>query len=72
MSLKAKSEVFNSGLDTNHLWFKKRIILRRLNFLLPNALLAKKVVTKLNELGIRDKNIHTYVKDNALVEVHGP
>ena len=37
---------------------------RRLNFLLPNAGLAQKVVNELIKLGVNDKNIHTYAKHN--------
>jgi len=35
---------------------------RRLNFLLPNAQLAQKVVNELSGLGVKDRNIHTYAK----------
>ena len=37
---------------------------RRLNFLLPNAILAQKVVSELSKLGVKDKNIHTYAEHN--------
>lgn len=35
---------------------------RRLNFLLPNAQLAQKVVSELSMLGVKEKNIHTYAE----------
>jgi len=37
---------------------------RRLNFLLPNARLAQKVANELTDLGVSDKNIHTYAEHN--------
>ncbi|RDH83880.1 MAG: hypothetical protein DIZ80_07020 [endosymbiont of Galathealinum brachiosum] len=37
---------------------------RRLNFLLPNAKLAQKVVNELSRLGVNEKNIHTYTEHN--------
>ena len=37
---------------------------RRLNFLLPNAQLAQKVVNELLNLGVSYKNIHTYTEHN--------
>jgi hypothetical protein len=36
----------------------------RINFLIPNASLAQKVVTELNELGVSNKHIHTYAEHN--------
>jgi hypothetical protein len=35
---------------------------RRLNFLLPNAELAQKVASELDNLGVNQNNIHTYAK----------
>ena len=37
---------------------------RRLNFLLPNAQLAEKVVNELLNLGVNQKHIHTYAEHN--------
>lgn len=37
---------------------------RRLNFLLPNAQLAEKIVNELSKLGVNEKNIHTYAEHN--------
>ena len=37
---------------------------RRLNFLIPNASLAQKLVNELTRLGVSDKNIHTYAEHN--------
>jgi len=37
---------------------------RRLNFLLPNVQLTQKVVNELIDLGVNQKNIHTYTKQN--------
>lgn len=39
-------------------------MLRRLNFLLPNAELAQKVVHELTNMGVSNKNIHTYAEHN--------
>ena len=37
---------------------------RRLNFLLPNAQLAQKVVNELSSLGVKNRYIHAYAKQN--------
>jgi len=37
---------------------------RRLNFLLPNAQLAQKVVNELSSLGVKSRYIHAYAKQN--------
>ena len=45
---------------------------RRLNFLLPNAKLAQKVVNELSKLGVKDKNIHTYAKHSLPIASLNP
>lgn len=45
---------------------------RRLNFLLPNAKLAQKVVNELSKLGVKDRNIHTYAKHNLPIASLNP
>ncbi len=45
---------------------------RRLNFLLPNAKLAQKVVNELLQLGVKDKNIHTYAEHNLPIDSLNP
>ena len=37
---------------------------RRINFLIPNVSLAKKVVKELNELGVNNKHINNYAENN--------
>ena len=37
---------------------------RRLNFLIPNAQLAQKIMSELSKLGVKENNVHTYAEHN--------